>query len=164
MIADVEHTLQIASRPFIVSFVNEDWSNAHFTLTPEEYDMVLLEPIHLPSIRSLAVSSLLTDGGKARMCTLLSQSYIRSVEALLKEQKYTECGGLWLKRWVSRLQEEFSTYLGDESAMSLDMRKLQLFSYIMSVPRDVSDVNALCESAQIHLSKEELQEMSLLRL
>lgn len=156
--------IQTAAKPFIVSLAQSDWNNTHFEITPEEYDALLLEPIHFPSIRSLACSSLLTDKGKIRICSCFTHIYLETVETILLNQCYTECGGLLLKRWVSQLQEELIRCFGDEGVLCMELRKLQLFSYIVSVPRDVSDVSAFCEKAAVQLSSEEVDTILKLRV
>ena len=156
--------IQIAAKPFIISVVQNDWNKACFEITPEEYDVLLLEPIHFPSIRTLSCSSLLTDKGKMRICACFTQVYLEAVESILLGQCFTECGGLLLKRWVSELQEELIRCFGDEGVLCVELRKLQLFSYIVSVPRDVSDVSALCEKASVQLTTEEIDRILALRL
>ena len=146
------------------SIARSDWLHKTFTLSPEEYDLLLLEPIQLQSVRSLANASLITDLGKSEMNRFLLTLYCEETVRILEEKQFTECGGLMLKQFVNKLQEEIVDAFGDELFSFAEVRKVQLISYLLSIPKDVTDVSAICNNVNASLDKEELNRILSLRV
>lgn len=94
-------------------------------------------------------------------------AYCRRVEAVLHGGRFTECGGLWLKKAVRAMEEELVRVLGDEVFGRLELRRLQVFAVLVSLPADVLDASSVagvCQSAQVELSEEEVQSILSLRV
>ena len=148
----------------IQTITQGDWLQQDFDLSPEAYDLLILEPIQLQSVRLLANSSLMTDLGQSEINRFLLTMYCEETQNILMRKRFTECGGLMLKQVVNTLKEEIVDLFGDEMLSIAEMRKLQLFSYLLSIPKDVVDVSAVCSNVHITLDKEELNTILSLRI
>lgn len=148
----------------VAAIVDADWRWREFQLTPEAYDSLLLEPVAFPAISSLACAIVTTEEATTRLNQSACALYCDAVIECLKQKRFTECGGLWLKKVVREAQEVLVKVLGDEMYGLLEMRKLRLFAILVSLPIDVLDVSSVCASAQIELPEEELSCILSLRV
>lgn len=167
LLAALQHRLLAAARPAIAAAATADWAGRSFTLSPKEYDAAAREPITLPAVASLECGELTTDGARTAVHREVCDAYCRQVEAVLRGGRFTECGGLWLKKAVRVLGEELVRVLGDEVYGILELRRLQVFAVLVSLPVDVLDassVSGVCQSAQVELSEEEVQAILSLRV
>ena len=160
----MEQCLLASLKPSINTLVIKDWEGCSFSITPDEYDSLLLEPVQMTSIGDLNGSSLLSESGKNHLACLLCQLYCDGVYGVLLRKKYTECGGLLLKRYIRVLNDILIDLLGDVIVSCYELKKLQLFSYIVSTPKDVLDITALCTNSAIELSQEEQNTILSLRI
>lgn len=125
------------------------------------------EPIAFPAIARLACGELTTDDARAAVHVEVCAAYCQRVEAVLRGGRFTECGGLWLKKAVRAMEEELVRVLGDEVFGRLELRRLQVFAVLVSLPADVLDASSVagvCQSAQVELSEEEVQSILSLRV
>ena len=109
-------------------------------------------------------SSLLSESGKNHFAYLLCQLYCEGVYHVLIRKKYTECGGLLLQRYIRVLNDLLIDLLGDDIIGCIELKKLQLFSYIVSTPKDILDISSLCTNSAIELSPEEQNTLLSLRI
>ena len=132
-----------------------------------EYDRSLLQlPLTFSSLHLLVCPIITTDEGKKRINQIVAEEYCRSVEEVLKQKRFTECGGLLLKRLVRHLQEELVEILGDEVMGCEPLNRLLLFSVLVSVPIDTENVDELVKMAHGHVSmtRDEYKELLGLRI
>lgn len=167
LLTALQRRLLATARPAIAAAAAADWTGRSFTLSPKDYDAAAREPVVLPSVASLECRELTTDGARAAVHREVCGTYCRQVEAVLRGGRFTECGGLWLKKTVRVLGEELVRVLGDEVYGLLELRRLQVFAVLVSLPVDVLDVSSVsgvCQSAQVELSEEEVQAILSLRV
>lgn len=162
-ILSLEDVIITGIQPHIYAMVIKEWEPESYELSPEEYDELILEPVQYPSISELTTSSLLTESGKKHLSAVLVKVYCQAIQSILILKKFTECGGLLLKHRIRGLQDALINSFGDEVIGYMELKKLQLFSYIVSIPKDVLDVSALCTNAGMELSEKEKTEILSLR-
>lgn len=95
---------------------------------------------------------------------MVAEEYCRSVEEVLCQKRFTECGGLLLKRLVRLLQDELVGILGDEVMGCESLNRLLLFSVLVSVPIDTENVEELVKMAHVAMTREEYQSLLGLRI
>ena len=86
------------------------------------------------------------------------------VEEELLKKKFTECGGLLLKRLVRSLQEELVNELSDEVMGCSELHRLLLFSILTSVPIETTDVSEIIKTSQVPISQDECNTILDLRI
>lgn len=151
-------------RKSILPLIQADWSNRNFALSTSEYDRSLLDPLTFSSLHLLVCPIITTDEGKKRINQIVAEEYCRSVEEVLKQKRFTECGGLLLKRLVRLLQDELVGILGDEVMGCEQLNRLLLFSVLVSVPIDTENVEELVKMSHVSMTKEEYQSLLGLRI
>lgn len=144
--------------------VKSDWSSCSFDLSAEEYDLSLLQPVTFASLGSLRCDCLSTDEAKLEMSMMIAEEYCRMVEEELLKKKFTECGGLLLKRLVRSLQEELVNELSDEVMGCSELHRLLLFSILTSAPIETTDVSEIIKTSQVPISQDECNTILDLRI
>ena len=152
-------------RKSILPLLQTDWTNRNFALSMSEYDRSVLQlPLTFSSLHLLVCPIITTDEGKKRINQIIAEEYCRSVEEVLKQKRFTECGGLLLKRLVRLLQEELVEILGDEVMGCEPLNRLLLFSVLVSVPIDTENVDELVKMAHVSMTRDEYRELLGLRI
>lgn len=67
------------------------------------------------------------------------------------QNRFTECGGLLVRRLVRVLMDAMGSTSCDE------LKTIELMSILVSVPINVVDVDAICQNARVQLPPEQVQ-------
>ena len=76
----------------------------------------------------------------------------------MKQTRFTECGGLLVRRLVRLIADTMGSVLCDE------LKTIELMSILVSVPINVVDMDAICENARVQLPPEQVQAILRLRI
>lgn len=74
------------------------------------------------------------------------------------QNRFTECGGLLVRRLVRVLMDAMGSTSCDE------LKTIELMSILVSVPINVVDVDAICQNARVQLPPEQVQAILRLRI
>lgn len=96
--------------------------------------------------------------------TTLQQEIISIIcqqwEKEILQRTFTECGGLVLKKITRVLVELF----GDEGRKNVDLKKIEFIAMLLSLPKDVVDIESIFSMSDVPIEEEEKQQLLKLRI
>ena len=120
-----------------------------FALSPEDYDAILLEPLLLPQIEEIGEPALSSELALKTVHAVVSQIVCKQWIVEFKQLRFTECGGMLMRRLVrvlaSLLRERCDA-----------LKTLEWMSLLVSVPSGIADTDSILKNTGCTLSAAEV--------